>query len=133
MSAQSMPQESRPWTPFGKRLFALGVHIGGRTRSLTAIEIEIAKLLGEATAVEAGLTTVDVTQLPESVQEWHRVLARRALAMLDPQVRVDAMAEARQGTLAWAKGLSALPSADDLIAEVVGRYEAALVQRGGGR
>lgn len=131
-SSHSTPIESM--SRFGiasaKRIAPAGPSPSTRRHMLKKIEQTIAELLAEAEQVEAGQYPADFKDLTEQAQERCHAMARRAIRMLNPDVRIAAASKAAgqidaMADEAWGRGVD-LPSAIDTAREAISRYEALL-------
>jgi hypothetical protein len=127
--AQDPTMTIAPRVPMRKQMLAVGGRVAWRPtpeQRLVQIRSALADLLGEAMALELGLTAVNLAALPPAMRHRLDDLAGRALQSLDPDYRLEAQRTALAETLGWAAGQPSGLTPHDLLAEGLARYEAIL-------
>lgn len=95
--------------------------------SLALCAVQIAQQLAAATAIEAGVPTPPWESLPVQLQQKCLRIAERALAMRDPDVRLEAAVKAERAFAAWMNapygGTGTEPTHEEMAAKAIALYE----------
>ena len=120
-------------------LFKLGLDLNNPTRTESVFSVQagisirleiIAKALFQCAWILTGKqTTADFNDLSLALQQRYRYLAERAIATMDPKVRLDTQEAAARETEDWANGPydpDNVPTAKNIADFAIGSYESLL-------
>lgn len=115
-SVAEVPDDYRPpMSREGARLFAVGIRMAGKRPAamrLDSIKREIAELLGEALAIEHGLTAINLDAMSTGIRARVHGIASWAVDRLDPTSTEEAKALAVTQVEQWASAKGDVSVAD---------------------